>query len=116
MGIDVLDITFRIEKQIGLRISGEDWNRLIAENDGSRDVRAGQLLELALERRACRKCRCGLLGYPESGACPECGTRFDYSETEQLWEELRIVLSEALRVKREKITRDSQLIKDLGMT
>ena len=116
MGIDLLDIAFRIQKNIGARIETEDWFRLAAESGSPRDIRAGQLLELILAQPACRKCRYDLRGMSSKSLCPECGTPFDYSDVDQLWENLRAAIADALSVKKDQITRDSLLIKDLGMT
>lgn len=49
MGIDLLDVSFRLEKQTGVRLSHDDWMSLFRH--GNREVLVGDLYSLLLARK-----------------------------------------------------------------
>jgi acyl carrier protein len=117
MGIDLLDITFRIEKQFKIRLQQADWESL-ARDGRHWDVTAGDLLDLIHSRRACRECGHDLRGLRDDGICPACESRFDFKDhiRQADWEALRQLLSDALNIEPEEIMRESRLLADLGMS
>jgi acyl carrier protein len=117
MGLDFLDVTFRIEKNFNLRISNEDWTAL-ATGRRPPDVTAGELFELIRRRRNCRSCEYDLRGHADAGVCPECGRGFNVEAVtdDTQWEILRRLLAEAMGVERDNIRRETLLVRDLGMT
>jgi acyl carrier protein len=117
LGIDLLDIQFRIERQFKVTVSQDDWESLLTAAH-PRDILAGDLFDLIHRRRSCRYCARDLHRYGREGVCPECRTpyRFDAQSADREWALLREILSDALNVKAEDITMSSLLIKDLGMT
>lgn len=46
MGLDLLDVSFRIEKEIGVQVEADDWTSLIRHND----IEVGDLYLLVLRR------------------------------------------------------------------
>jgi hypothetical protein len=93
MGIDVLDIMFRIEKRFGIRIVGADWTDLVGKRSPP-DITAGELWFLVAA-----KLHEAHLPVPRS-----------------CWNAVRVILSQALRVPPREIKKESWLIRELGMT
>ena len=113
MGIDFLDLNFRLEKHFRVKLTPVDLEKL-AGNRKPFDLRAGELLACIQAKRArilpeCPNCGYDLTGNT-SGVCPECGLPF--SE----WEALRTILATVGGIERETITPESLIIKDLGFT
>jgi len=117
LGIDLLDINFRVERRFKVTVSQEDWESLLTAAH-PRDILAGDLFDLIHGRRTCRYCARDLHRYGPEGICPECRTpyRFDAEGADREWTLLREILADALNVKAEDISKSSLLIKDLGMT
>lgn len=117
MGIDLLEINLRIEEQFKVKMQQADWQS-ITRGQSRPDVTIGDLYDFIVSWRVCRTCAYDLRGHPDAGICPECGVAFMFSDqTRQAdWESLRQLLSEVLGTEPDKITRDSRLIQDLGMT
>jgi hypothetical protein len=92
MGIDLLDIVFRLEKRFDLKIVNADWEDLGAKRKPW-DVTAGEVhfLVAAILTEA---------GRPVPRSC---------------WNGVRVCLSGALCVPPRDIKEDSWLIRDLGM-
>jgi hypothetical protein len=90
MGIDFLDVAFRIEKQFGVRIEPADilpaWTK-----DDRNDVTAGEFHEII-----CEKCREQGIKVPRSS-----------------WNQLKLALVDALGVTPSEIKKDAWLRKDL---
>jgi hypothetical protein len=91
MGIDTLDIIFRLEKAFGIKIPRNvlfeeswDWRR--------RDVRVGELHE-----QLCRRLR-------------EAGRPVPHSS----WHRVKVCVAESLGVELRKINRESWLFRELG--
>jgi len=118
MGIDLLDIMFRIEKRFQVQVHPEDWMSMVRDPQ-SFDVTVGDLFKfIQSRRRLCRECEYDLRGHPSQSTCPECGFAFDFHGCSQQddWTELVGLLASALNVEPNGITTDSWLVKDLGMT
>ncbi len=120
MGIDVLEIGFRIDKEFGVQLTGEVLKQLAVQPGTRRsDIRVGDLLHwIHEESRRRPRCGCGydLRGHPSAGTCPECGRPFNAEDEEAHWSRLRAILSEVLRVEPNDVRRQSLLIRDLGAT
>lgn len=111
MGIDFLDLVFRIEHQTGVRLEAEDL-AATARRRQPPDWTAGEIVQLVLSHSAqwsCLCCRQRFFCRVERGFCPCCGVRFD------LWETLQSILAEVTGVDGGRIARGSLLVRDLGM-
>lgn len=118
MGIDLLDIMFRVERRWGIRISNDDLTQAGSRPEQKWDITCHDLMQLILARtRRCARCRYDLRGHAGPGRCPECGNAFMCPASEdECWRDLRQILAESLRVEPEDIQPDSLLIRDLGCT
>ncbi len=92
MGIDLLDIFFRLERVFGVKLTRQDVMKLWKQN-ADRDILVGDLFEL-VRRTTCQN---GLIDEEIDGE-------------EKLWRLFQEVLSEATGIDVEKITRDQGLI------
>jgi len=112
MGIDVLDLVFRIERAFGVRIKNGDLSNAAMKRRPP-DVSASELFRLIRSEPRCCRCHYDLQGHHASGRCPECGGPFSPQAT---WERLRDILADVSGVDAAEIMPDSLLIRDLGMT
>lgn len=113
MGIDLLDITFRVERIYGLRLDGKNLAPAI-ERTG--DLTVGDLHAALLSaERHCLRCRYNLRGLQATGRCPECGTPFVALSADSLFVDLRHAVADALGVDEARIRPESRLMRDLGM-
>ena len=127
MGIDILDICFRLEKRFKIRLRGQ-FNTLF-EKRTPPDATAGEVQDFVLkvigspaapsdgeapieQDLTCMNCGYNLRGLKRSGACPECGASAGYED--QIWVGVRNVLVDSLGVNEDEVHRDSLLIRDLG--
>jgi hypothetical protein len=91
MGIDLLDLAFRLERQLGVRVSPDQFSNLAIRNDPP-DIRVGDLFDLL----------CG--GVPESGV-------LDLElDADTLWPIYQRAISDALGVDPDEVTKDKGLI------
>lgn len=132
MGIDALDISFRIEKQfkVPFRRKNDYWPSLVESippyevtNCWSKrivdvDISAGRLFEYIQQCPHCRHCGYDLQAHEQEGICPQCKKSYAFNERQRAedWETYRKLLSDALGVKADEITPASLLVKDLGMS
>jgi len=93
MGIDALDIVFRIEKRYNVKVDMQDWVEL-ANHRTPGDLTAGELHFLI-----------GASLQESNQPVPR-----------SLWNGLRVILAQSLAVSPQKIKPESWLIKDLGMS
>jgi predicted RNA-binding Zn-ribbon protein involved in translation (DUF1610 family) len=127
MGIDFLDIHFRLEKKLNRKIPRELYGA--SEKRKPFDISAGELAEALmkllppniaatnargeiLEGNKCLACGQNIRSLKLENYCPQCGTAIEMKS--QVWACVRQVLVDALGVKASKISRDSLLIRDLG--
>src|SRR5262245_61411435 len=120
MGMDLLDLSLRLERRLSIKISQEFWTRIWNLQRGDVQVAAilSGLLELTrrsdLEGRICGECGYDLTGN-KSGVCSECGQPIpDAEKPELVWLVLRKSIGEAVGVAEKRISPESWLIKDLG--
>lgn len=97
MGIDLLDVAFRLERTFGVKISRDEFFALGAKNT-PHDVLCGDLFELLRARL-----RAGAVLDPEIDA-------------DTLWPLFQREISDALGIESEDVPKDAGLIYDLGAT
>jgi acyl carrier protein len=125
VGMDLLDIIFRLEKAFGIKIRrGELEGHIPARTPP--DFTVGDIVELIRAKRpaypivdgaiacdvCCVKCRYNLRGVNPFGNCPECGTPAGYEA--QLRRGVERVLVDALGVDPIEIKDDASVFRDLG--
>jgi acyl carrier protein len=124
MGIDFLDMNFRIEKRFGVRPSLDAWMEIVAESGRKRDFRAADICAL-VERclQAKRNSRSGDQSDPpivgnlsvlQYESRHRLGSR-DFEFFGDVWPALREVIAETLSVSVENVKPESLLRRDLGM-
>jgi len=69
MGIDFLDMSFRIEMHLKIQVRQADWESLTG-NTPRPDVTVGAVFDLIGARRICRKREHDLRGHPNTAICP----------------------------------------------
>ncbi|MFO0978053.1 MAG: hypothetical protein U0996_16725 [Planctomycetaceae bacterium] len=87
MGIDLLDVSFRLERATGVAVSQSDWASLVKDGD----ILVGDLYSLLL-----------------------CRLSKDTDECCQLWLTVKDCLVNALGVDDREVTMEARLIRDLG--
>jgi acyl carrier protein len=90
-GLDWLDVVWRLERELGVHLTGADFGRFSVEERGQ--ITAGRLWDVAIERLRIA------------------GTEVPGDGLERVVKSL----CEALNVDAERITPDSRLYEDLGM-
>jgi hypothetical protein len=124
MGLDLLDIMFRLEKQFGIKIFKGEMEVLAARHDPPH-LRVGDLLDLVRSKRKpltleagtivedvlCAGCGYNLRGLRPEGDCPECGAPAGYEA--QTWHGVRQTLRDALGVDPEAV-RPAASLRALG--
>jgi len=95
MGLDLIDIIFRLERQFGVKVSRDQWFKMAFLNDPP-DVKVGQLFDFIRAQ------------VPQSGVLD-----LDV-DANILWPLYRQQLAEALGAELSDITKDKGLIHDLG--
>jgi hypothetical protein len=95
MGIDLLDVAFRLERHFGVRVSRDQLSKLAMRNDPP-DIRVGDLFDFI------------------RGEVPQSGI-FDLQlDADALWVIYQRALSDSLGVDVEEVTKDKGIIYDLG--
>jgi acyl carrier protein len=95
MGMDILDLVFRLERTFCVKIGREEWLQLI-DKDTPPDVNVGELFELV------------------RGRAVSAGPLDDELDAEILWPMFQRAISDALGIEPEEITKDKEVIRDLG--
>jgi hypothetical protein len=129
MGIDFLDISFRVERELGVRFDTRDLPPEVTTRR-PRDLTVEELLKLVVQARekkpaagstefvrsaiSCISCGRSLKGVPIPGFCRHCGTSL--GEALYVWMTLRKILVDALVVPQAKVLPEAFLVKDLGCT
>jgi hypothetical protein len=93
MGIDLLDINFRIEREFGVRIALRDLVHLV-KDDAIHDPTAGELFDLLVR------------SLPE----PEDSER----TADDRWTRLQSIIAETCGIPASMVKRDARLVADLG--
>ncbi len=124
MGVDLLDVAFRVEKMFGISMAASDFEPLVRE----RDIVVGDLYELILRKIRVRDIvrtdvRLNFavweelrqqIGIATGVAANDVQLRTPLEEAVAVWQELRQILSNALGVDIEKVMLDSRLVADLA--
>jgi hypothetical protein len=95
MGIDLLDLAFRIERQLGVKVSRDQLSKLAMRNEPP-DIRVGDLFDFI------------------RGEVPLSGVLDLELDADALWPIYQRAVSDALGVDLEEVTKDKGLIRDLG--
>jgi hypothetical protein len=95
MGIDLLDLAFRLERLFGVRVSREQLLKLVMRNDPP-DIMVSDLYEFI------------------RGEAPHSGVLDLELDADSLWRIYQRAISDALGVDLEEIRKDKGLIRDLG--
>jgi hypothetical protein len=97
MGIDLLDVAFRLERRFGVKVSGEQLTKLAMRNEPP-DIKVGDLFDLIRAK------------VPQAGV-------FDLDiDADLLWLLFQRELSDALGVDLCELTKDKGFVHDLGAT
>lgn len=114
MGLDLLDICFRLEKHFQIRVYDSEWHKLLSKGEVY-DAMPGEILSFMLERkRLCRGCGYDLRGHGDEGICPECGNSFLIEDDEASWHAVQKAISDALKVDPSIVTKDRLILRDLS--
>ena len=98
MGLDALDMIFRLEMQFGIKLPRGDLDALIAKNDLP-DFKAGELFDLVRAKAFVSRF-----------------TTLDAeADAEVFWPLFQQTLSDALGVDPGEIAKDSWIIRELGV-
>jgi acyl carrier protein len=95
MGIDLLDVAFRLERRFGVRVSREQLEKLVLKHDPP-DIRVGDLFDFI------------------RGEVPRSGVLDLELDAHALWPIYQREISDALGVDIENVTKEKGLIHDLG--
>lgn len=114
MGIDYLDLMFRIESEFQLCMTHVDVEKQVQDRSPA-DLTAGDTLAFILSQPTCLSCGYSLRGHGAEGICPECGKSFAFDQ-DATWTKLQRLLGEVMGIDRNRISKESRLSKDLGFT
>jgi hypothetical protein len=95
MGIDLLVVAFRLERQFGVKVSPDQFSKMAMRNDPP-DIRFGDLFDFI------------------RGEVPCVGVLDLELDADALWPMFQREISDALGVDLEEATKDKGLIQDLG--
>lgn len=95
MGLDLLDLVFRLERTFGLKIQRKDLERLARQNDPP-DLLVGQLFDLV------------------RGQTPRGGVLDHEVDAEAFWPLFQQQVVDALGIDPDEVTKDKRLFRDLG--
>ncbi len=95
MGIDLLDVAFRLERRFGVKISRDQLSKMVVRNDPP-DLIVGDLFDFI---------RAGI---------PQCGVVDLDLDADALWAMFQREISDGLGVDIEAVTKEKGFIHDLG--
>jgi hypothetical protein len=95
VGVDLLDIVFRLERTFSIKIQREEFIGLI-ETDRTPDIRVGRLFDFVHDKAI------------------HAGVFDEDLDTDLIWAMFRRALSDSLGVEEEEIGKDKRIIHDLG--
>jgi hypothetical protein len=124
--MELLDIAFRLERKLGVKVSKDDRLALMAGRTPP-DLSIGALHGLVCKKIVeagrwgefeqsegdwpCGMCGYNLRGLARGGRCPECGTGVEAHD--QIWAMVCRVVMDATGVEESRIGRASMLYRDL---
>jgi hypothetical protein len=97
MGIDLLDLAFRLERQFGVKVSRDQFLTLAMRNDPP-DIKVGDLFDFLRDE------------------VPRFGVLDLQLDADILWPVYQRAISDALGVDLEEVTKDKGFVHDLGAT
>jgi hypothetical protein len=97
MGIDLLDLAFRLERKFSVQVSRDQFLKLAMRNDPP-DIRVGDLFDFLPDE------------------VPRFGVLDLQLDADILWPIYQRAISDALGVDLEEVTKDKGLVHDLGAT
>jgi acyl carrier protein len=95
MGLELLDLAFRLERRFGVRVSRDQLSKLAMRNDPP-DIRVGDLFNFI------------------RGEDPQTGVLDLELDAGALWTIFQREISDTLGIDLEEVTKDKGLIRDLG--
>ena len=95
MGLDLLDVAFRLERQFGVKVSPDQYSKMAMRNE-PQDIRVGDLFDFI------------------RGEVPCVGVLDLELDADALWPMFQREISDALDVELDEVTKDKGLIHDLG--
>jgi hypothetical protein len=127
MGLDLLDIVFRLEKAFSIKVFRADFDTMLGAR-GLQHLTAGEIYDYVTTRVRdrwpanpggffevdlhCFSCGYNLRGLHPDGACPECGNPLEGFEP-YVWRGVCHVLEAAVGAEPRKIRRETRLVHDL---
>jgi hypothetical protein len=95
MGIDILDLMFRLERRFGIEIRRGDWIKLLEKNEPP-DIMVGELFDFVRSRAK----RFGVVD--------------DEMDADSIWLMFQRDISDSLGVEPGEVVRGKWIIRDLG--
>ena len=115
MGLELVELTISLEQRFGIRLEPEDWERAAAGRQPF-DVTAGEVCRMVEVKR--RLIRHVLRRQPDGRLVlhyqPPGNKSAD--DAEDAWLGVRDDIAEVVGAKPEQVTRDSWLVRDLGLS
>jgi hypothetical protein len=95
MGLDLLDLTFRLEQHFGVRLGMDQLRKMLFKHEPP-DIRAGELFDFV------------------RGQVPHAGVLDLDVDSDLLWPLFQRDVADALGVELWEVTKDKWLVQDLG--
>jgi hypothetical protein len=113
MGIDILDMTFRVEKCFAVKLSADDYER-VSRGRMPPDISVGEVLDMIRAKggrvRTCPECSCNVRDCRQPKICPECRSLIGD------WDSVRIIIGQVVAIDPDQVARETLLVRDLGMS
>lgn len=117
MGLDLIDLEFRLEKRFGIRIDPKHWEHLVAGRPKF-DVTAAEVCEMVEVRRM--EMRRVLRWQPDGSGPMVLGYQPSRSDAvddeEDAWPGVRDAIAQVLCLKAEAVRPELWLVRDLGFS
>ncbi len=116
MGIDFLDIAFRVEADLGVKLDPATLAAMSDRWPSRADVTVAELIDYFVDAlRRCGVCDYSLYGHAAIAVCPECGKRFEQPDRDRVTTVVRSAIAAALGLNLQEVSEERFLVRDLGM-